>query len=164
MGFFSALFGEKKNDVDPSFANACLKTPDLALRTLVDELYDGVWKSAKAKGWNDEQCIEAANIGALTRLYQAEAAFKIPVDKIAELSRWESAPFNRLPLNIAKSTFIEYVVWRQYPDKADMKLVMSAMNNLVSHLKETGGENDELLNGFRSDPFFSWLPWRKLIS
>lgn len=164
MGFFSSLFGAKKNDVDPSFANACLKTPDLALRTLANELYDGVLKPAKANGWSEDQCIEAANIGTLTRLYQAEAAFKIPVDKIAEISRWESSPFNRVPHDIAKPTFIEYVVWRQYPNKADMKLVMAAMDNLVSHLKETGGENDELLNGFRSDPFFAWLPWRKLIS
>ncbi len=164
MGFFSALFGAKKNDIDPSFANACLKTPDLVLRSLSDELYEGVLKAAKAKGWSEGQCIEAANIGTLTRLYQAEAAFKIPVDKIAEVSQWESFPFSRLPHDIAKSTFIEYVVWRQYPDKADMKLVMAAMENLVSHLNETGGENDELLKGFRGAPFFAWLPWRKLIS
>ena len=63
-----------------------------------------------------------------------------------------------------KAAFIEYLVWLPYPDKADMKLVMVAMNHLVSRLKQMGGDGDDLLQRFRSSPEFAWLPWRKLIS
>jgi len=162
MGLFSSLFGAKKRDLEESFVTECLNTPDLVLRSLADEAYEGVLKLAKARGWTPVQCSEAANIGTLTKLYEVEAAFKVPLDKIAELSRWESSPFNRLPPDVSKATIIEYIVWRQFPDKADMKLVMAAMDGLVAHLKQTDG--NELLEGFRSDAFFAWLPWRKLIS
>jgi len=162
MGLLSSLFGTKKKDLDESFVTACMNTPDLVLRSLAEEVYEGVLKLAKAQGWTEVQCREAANIGTLTRLYEIGAAFKIPVDKIAEVARWESSPFNRLPPDLSKSTLIEYIVWRQYPEKADMKLVMAAMDGLVAHLKQTDG--NELLEGLRSAAFFAWLPWRELIS
>lgn len=162
MGLLSSLFGTRKKDLDESFATACMNTPDLVLRSLAEEAYERVLKLAKGQGWTEVQCREAANIGTLTKLYEVEAAFKISVDKIAEFARWESSPFNRLPPDLSKATLIEYIVWRQYPDKANMKLVMAAMDGLVAHLKQTDG--NELLDGFRGDAFFAWLPWRKLIS
>ena len=163
MGFFSSLLGSKKEDLDESFVNACLKTPDLVLRKLAEDEYDKTWKSAKQIGLTDDRCIEAVNINTLATLYEAEAAFfKIPYDTIAEFSKWESCPFNKLPHNIAKTVLIEYIVWRQYPDKADLKAIMQAIESFVLHLKQTGA--NELLDGFRNDPFFARLSWRKLLS
>lgn len=162
MGLFSSLFGSKKEALTEPFIESCLNTPDLALRKLVEEAYDEVWKNAKAKGLSDETCCQGTNIRTISFFYEAEAAFSIPSDKIAEIAKWESCPFNILPQQLGKIALTEYIVWRQYPDKADMKVVTSTMDNFVSHLKKGG--DDELLNGFRNDPFFSWIPWKKLLS
>jgi len=177
MGFFSWLFGSKKNsidesfakacvkakdDIDESFVEACLETPDLVLRAQNEKTYDAIWKLATAKGrWTDRECIELANIGTLKALNEVETAFKLSSDELNEISQWESSPFNRLPHNLAKTALIEYIVWRQYPDKADIKALMIAINDLLTTLQTSDGK--ELLDRFRNSPDFAWLPWRKLI-
>jgi len=162
MGLFSSLWGTKKETLEEPFFKQCLSTPDLVLRNLVEETYDEVWNNAKAKGLSDETCCHGTNIRTISFFYEAESAFSIPSDKIAEIAKWESCPFNILPQQAGKIALTEYIVWRQYPDKADMKVVHSAMDNFVSHLKKNN--SDEILDGFRNDPFFSWIPWRKLLS
>jgi hypothetical protein len=162
MGLFSSLLGTKKEALNESFVESCLNTPDLALRNLVEGAYDEVWKPAKAEGLSDRLCCEAANRKTISFFYEAEAAFSIPSDKIAEIAKWESCPFNILPQQLGKIALTEYIVWRQYPDKADMKVVIATIDNFVSYLKKDG--DDELLNEFRNNPFFSWIPWRKLLS
>lgn len=161
MGFFSSLMGTKKEALDEPFVKSCLNTPDLALRNLVEEAYDEVWKNAKAKGLSDETCCHGTNIRTISFFYEAEAAFSIPSDKIAEIAKWESSPFNILPHKIGKIALTEYIVWRQYPDKADMKVVTATMDNFVSYLKKN--KSDELLDGFLNAPFFAWIPWKKLL-
>lgn len=161
MGFFSSLFGSKKFDANVVAAVAFPK----ALRETANAEYDKCLVYGKTKGWSEDTCIESTNIATLSWLTDAIGISKnISSEELATLLRWEALPFNNLPHDIAKPALIEYVVWRQYPDSADMKLVMAAMNHLVSRLKQTGGEEDELLQGFRSSPDFAWLPWRKLIS
>jgi hypothetical protein len=160
MGFFSALFGSKKYDANAVAAIAFPK----AIREMASAHYDKSMEYGKTKGWSEDACIESSNIATLAWLTDAVGASKnIPNEELANVLQWEAIPFNRLPRDIAKASLVEYVVWRQYPDKADMKLMMAAMNHLVSRLKQTG-EEDELLQGFRSSPTFAWLPWRKLIS
>lgn len=160
MSFFSALFGAKKFDANAVAAISFPKT----LRELANAQYDKSMAYAKTKGWSEDACIEGTNIATLSWLTDAIGASKnIPNEELANILKWEALPFSKLPHDIAKPALIEYVVWRQYPDKADMKLVMAAMNHLVSRLKQNGGEEDELLQGLRSSPDFAWLPWRKLI-
>ena len=162
MAFFSSLFGSKKNNLDKPFVKDCLSSPDLALRTLTEKFYDGAWSFGKTKSWADDKCNEAANVATLTNYYEVASAFKLPQEKVAELAKWESLPFNKLPHELSKNTLIEYIVWRQQPDKANMRIIIAAMDNLVLHLKQIGA--DDLLDGLRSDPYFAWLPWRKFIS
>jgi hypothetical protein len=161
MGFFSSLFGQKQFDANAVAASSFPK----ALRELASAQYDKCLEFGKTKGWSEDACIESTNIATLSWLTDAIGASKnVSNEELATILRWEGLPFNKLPNDIAKTALIEYVVWRQYPDKADMKLVMAAMSHLVSRLKQTGGEGDELLQGFRGSPDFAWLPWRKLIS
>ena len=137
--------------------------PYEVLRMLAEKTYDEAWAIANEKGLPDQSCHEAANINVFIRRYEAEPrAPNIPLDEMIKVAKWESSPFNLLPHRHGKIALIEYIVWREYPDKADMEVVIAAIDNLVSHLKENNG--DELLNGFRNAPFFAWIPWRKLIS
>lgn len=161
MEIFSSPLGTKKEALDDSFVESCLHTPNLALRSLVDEMYDDAWKNAKAKGLSDEACCHGTNIRTISSFYEAESKFTIPSDEIAEIAKWESCPFNILPQRLGKIALTEYIVWRQYPEKADMKVVNATMVNFHSHLKDNG--SDELLNGFLNDAYFSWIPWKKLL-
>ena len=156
-----------KDSLDESFIKDCFENPGLVARRLAGEAYETSYQEAlkfgKDNNWPERYICELANLNTLITINSAEVAYSIPRDKISELSHFESMPFNILPLNSAKNSLIEYLVWRQYPDKADMKILMSAMNNFIANLINDNDEN-ELLNGIRNAPFFSWLPWKKLIS
>lgn len=162
MGWFSSQQSTKKGTLDESFEKICIDTPDLALRQLAGEAYDEIRKGAKEKGLSDEDCNQVANIKVLLFRYDAYPEIKsLPLDEKTKVAQWEASPFNILPQRPGKIALIEYMVWKEYPDKADMKVVTATINNLVSHLKQNN--SDELLDGFRNAPFFAWLPWRKLI-
>lgn len=167
MGFFSTLFGTNKEPLDKSFVKDCLESPDLVARKLAGEAYEISYQEAlqfcKGKNWSERNISELTILRTLIKINSAETAYRIPEEEISKLSHWESMPFNILPLNTAKISLIEYIVWRQQPDKADMKTLMAAMSNLVDYLKKDNKE-DELLIAIRNDPFFSWLPWKKLIT
>jgi len=153
----------KNGTLDESFEKLCLARPDLALRQLAGDAYDETWKDAEVNGLSYEDCKQGLNMKVLLWRYDCFPEItSMPLDKKMNVVKWESSPFNILTQRTGKMALIEYLVWKEYPDKANMKLVITTINNLVSHLEKNNGK--ELLDGFCNDPFFSWLPWKKLIS
>lgn len=162
-GALSPQPSAQKRVLDESFERLCIDKPDLALRQLLGELYDEFWASAKESGLSDEDCNQVTNMKVLLWRYDTDPAVNsMPHEEKTQVVKWESSPFNILTKGTGKLALIEYMVWKEYPAKANMKLVTAAINNLVSHLEKNNG--NDLLDGFRKAPFFAWLPWKKFIS
>jgi hypothetical protein len=148
--------------LEKAFERACIETPDIVLRQLTSEAYDAQWKFAQNEGLSNGDCIQFANMKTLLWRYESFPDVRdLPFDKKIEVVKWEASPFNLLPQNVGRAALVEYMVWKEFPDQADLKILVATLENLVRHLKSNDGE--ELLEGFRNAPFFSWLPWKKLI-
>lgn len=162
MGLFSSLFGTKEETIEESRAKLYKQLPHIGLRVMATKAYDEIWKAGKARGDADQLCHEAACINVFIRRYEAEPGRRtLSISEMAEAVRFEAIPFNILHPREGEKALIEYLVWREYPNHADMKVLTAAISNLVSHLQQNDG--DEFLDGLRSETF-RWISWTKLLT
>jgi len=137
------------------------KLPAVWLRALADRAYAEVWKAGKVRGDSDKVCHESAILNVFIKRYEEDAgAATFPLDEMIRATRWEAMPFILLPRSTAKEAVAEYLVWREYPDKAKMEVLHGAIDNLLSHLKQN---NDQETLDNLSSKIFAYIPWTRLL-
>lgn len=126
------------------------------LRVIADKGYAEGWSKAKARGKTDKQAHETALISTLLgRLQQEPGAPPISEQMVAALGM-EVLPFNVISQEESSKAIIEYVVWREYPQQAEVEVVKRAINSGLNTMRETGGP--DVVDGLLKGPF----PWISL--
>ena len=111
------------------------------------------FESAKSGDKNDYFCHQ---VGIL------EAARSVLVpnkenrdnDQITRALQMETVPFNKPDAELAQRAFVEYLVWRFFPDQADVTPIQEVMRQFVGEIYETDvGDSDD--KNFRYEALYS---------
>ena len=122
------------------------------LRKSANESYEYGWDEAEGEEETGRH-IHALEVVLRIRLESAVNSPIITVDVISSL-RMETLPFMFLTPDIGRRAICEYVVWREFPDQADVTLIDSAMTSLK---KENAIEKMEL--GMEEMQVLEEMPW-----
>ncbi|TCK16976.1 hypothetical protein DFR30_0196 [Thiogranum longum] len=128
------------------------------LREAARKAYDEGWKMGQSKWTGDEKkCHQHALTTVLLRRIQAESGAPEISTELINTLNIETIPFNALTPDAGKDAICEYVVWREYPDLANVNVVQNAVNVI----REKGFVEDLLDGGKKKS--LKWLQWSKLL-
>ena len=126
------------------------------LRAIADKGYTEGWSKAKAEGKTDKQAHETALVSTLLSRLQEEPDAPPITEQVVAALCMEILPFNVISQEDGREAIIEYVVWREYAQKADVESLKKAIDSGLSMMRETGGS--DFADGLLKGPF----PWISL--
>lgn len=141
---------------DPSGIPHITQVLAMRLRNAVRDSYDASWKAAEKEWPDDKRRHQHALTLVLLGHLQKELGVSSVSGEIIDMISFETIPFNLLDREAGKNAVVEYLVWKTYPDLANVAIVRDAISNARKN-----GLDDVLKN--INDEKLGWLRWSELL-
>jgi hypothetical protein len=127
-----------------NFANEC--------RNAALDGYRKGFDFAKSDGKSLDFCHEVGILEAARFVLDPNESRHI--DKITKALQMETVPFNKIEPDLGKRAFIEYLVWKFFPDLANLEPVQEVMRQFVDNIYNICPDHKSE-NAFRYDAIYS---------
>lgn len=112
------------------------------LRAEARKGFEDGWAIAKKRGNGERECIQ---IALTVALYSQVTKFTQVSEDVTEQLTIELMPFNQLDRDAAKQAITEYIVWREFPEFANVDVVKNAVKSFGKEaFNEVFGNNSEI--------------------